>query len=256
MVDAQALAHLDQPGRGPAAIFVHGFCQSSAYWGPTLARLGGLGRRGLAPDLPGFGASARARGPYTMEGYADRLAAWLDGLDLDRVAVVGGAMGSVVAQHFALRHPGRLDRLVLVATGATLDDPAAAATRADVLAAAPWTLETMRPIVELFFHRRVADEVRDAYERIALMASREAGVSAARSNAASDTTARLAEIGVPALIVQGRHDRIRTPAHGNRMVQLMPRARLVVLDASSHTPQIEEPDAFHAVVLPFLGASG
>src|SRR5262245_22630542 len=116
---------LDRPGAEPAVLCIHGYGQSSAYWAPTLERLTRGGVRSLAPDLPGFGASARLPGPYTMEAYADAVAALLDARGLARVALVGGSMGGVVAQHFALRHPTRLARLLLVATGGAMGDPAA-----------------------------------------------------------------------------------------------------------------------------------
>ena len=80
---------LERPGVEPAVLCVHGYCQSSVYWAPTLDRLARAGVRGLAPDLPGFGASARLPGPYTMEAYADGLAALLDARRLERVALVG-----------------------------------------------------------------------------------------------------------------------------------------------------------------------
>src|SRR5580658_7833905 len=99
---------IERPGRDPMVVCVHGFCQSSAYWEPTLDRLAELGVGGIAVDLPGFGASADAPGPYTMEGYADAIAAMLDARGVKRVCVAGGSMGGVVAQHFALRHPDRL----------------------------------------------------------------------------------------------------------------------------------------------------
>src|SRR5215510_3950703 len=93
----------ERAGVEPAVLYVHGYCQASAYWAPTLERLAAAGVRGLAPDLPGFGASAGHPGPYTMEAYADGLAALLDARGLARVALVGGSMGGVVAQHLALR---------------------------------------------------------------------------------------------------------------------------------------------------------
>ena len=77
-------------------------------------------------------------------------------------------------------------------------------------------------------------------------------MEAARSNARSNTLALLGQIGVPTLIVQGRHDRARTPEHGALMRDRIPGARLEVLEHSGHTPQLEEPEAFHALVLPFL----
>ncbi len=246
---------LERPGAEPAVLCVHGYCQSSAYWAPTLERLAQAGVRGLAPDLPGFGASAGLPGPYTMEAYADGLAALLDARRLARVALVGGSMGGVVAQHFALRHPARLSRLLLVATGAVMGDPSAGLARADAIAAAPWKDEAVHPIVAGFFRAPPSLDRLDEYRRIALMASHQAAVEAARSNALSRTLDRLGELRVPTLIIQGRHDRARTPEHGAAIRDRIPGARLLVLEHSGHTPQLEEPEAFHALALPFLMAS-
>jgi pimeloyl-ACP methyl ester carboxylesterase len=90
------------------------------------------------------------------------------------------------------------------------------------------------------------------YRRIAAMANRRAAVVAARSNAKSRTLERLGAVAAPTLIVQGRHDRARTPEHGAAMRERIADARLVVLEGSGHTPQLEEPEAFHAVALAFL----
>jgi pimeloyl-ACP methyl ester carboxylesterase len=109
-------------GRGPAVLHVHGYCQSSEYWRPTVERLAARGVQGLAPDLPGFGASAALAGPYTMEGYADALAGFVESRQLGPVTVVGGSMGGVVAQHLVLRHPKLVSRMLLVATGAYTAD--------------------------------------------------------------------------------------------------------------------------------------
>jgi pimeloyl-ACP methyl ester carboxylesterase len=243
---------LERAGSEPVVLCVHGYCQSSAYWAPTLDRLARVGIRGLAPDLPGFGASSHLPGPYTMEAYADGLGALLDARGLERVALVGGSMGGVVAQHFALRHPARLTRLLLVATGGAMGDPAAGLARADEVAAAPWDAAAVEPVVKGFFRNPPPPERLAEYRRIALMASHAAAVEAARSNARSRTLERLGEIRVPTLIVQGRHDRARTPEHGAAMRDRIPGARLEVLEASGHTPQLEEPDAFHALAVPFL----
>jgi 3-oxoadipate enol-lactonase len=243
---------IDQPGRGPNTVCLHGFCQSSLFWEPTLARLTAVGFGGLAPDLPGFGASAAELGPYTMEAYADAIARLLDRRGLDQVAIVGGSMGGVVAQHFALRHPARLTRLLLVATGAFTRDPAAALAKADQLAISEWAEALTGPMVDGFFHRAPSAAERRAFLQAAGMANREAAVEAARSNALSRTFERLHEITVPTLIVQGRHDRTRTPEHGAEMASQIGGAQLFVLEGSGHTPQIEEPEAFWEVALPFL----
>ncbi len=242
----------ERTGRPPVVVCIHGYCQSSAYWAPTVERHALHGGHGLAVDLPGFADSAGLPGPYTMEAFADAVATLLDERGVARAVVVGGSMGGVVAQHFALRHPARLERLLLVATGAYTADPAGALARADQLAAARWGPDVVQPIVKGFFHTPPPSEHAAEYLRIALAASPHAAVEAARSNARNNVLGRLGEITVPTLIIQGRHDTVRTVAHGEDMQARLSDARLAVLEGSGHTPQLEEPDAFHRLALPFL----
>jgi len=245
---------IERSGNGFPVVCVHGFCQSSAYWQPTLNRLADVGRAGLAPDLPGFGQSAQFGGPYTMEAYADALACLLDARRIPRAVLVGGSMGGVVAQQFALRHPERLSRLLLVATGAFTADPQTALCKADALAAARWDEATITPVVAGFFHQRQPTKEMDRLRSIALGASQLAAVDAARSNARTRSFESLGRIAVPTMIIQGRHDRARTPEHAAAMRERIPRCRVTVQERSGHTPQLEEPDAFHAVAMPFLTA--
>lgn len=243
---------IERAGRQPPVVCIHGFCQSSAYWAPTLDRLAAQGVAALAVDLPGFAGSAQERGPYIMPALADAVAALLKQRALDRVALVGGSMGGVVAQHLALRHPQCVSRLLLVATGAATADPAGALAKADVLAAAPWNEETVTPIVAGFFYNAPAPDRLAEYRAIAMAASQPAVVEAARSNASLRTLEDLGRITVPTLIIQGRHDKARTVEHGAHMRALLPNGALEVIEDAGHTPQLERPDEFHAIALPFL----
>jgi pimeloyl-ACP methyl ester carboxylesterase len=246
---------LERDGRGPAVLCVHGYCQSSEYWKPTIERLAEAGVQTLAPDLPGFGASAGEPGPYTMESYADALASFVRSRALDPIVSVGGSMGGVVAQHLVLRHPRLVCRLLLVASGAYTADPAGALARADALASSTWSLETVRPIVDGFFYRRPPESEMERFRAIALQASQAAAVEAARSNAKSRTLDRLGSVNVPTLIIQGRHDRTRTPEHGAEMRDRIAGARAAIIEESGHTPHLEQSGAFHQIALPFLLAS-
>jgi pimeloyl-ACP methyl ester carboxylesterase len=250
-----ALFTLEREGAAPPVVCLLGFCQSSEYWAPTLERLAATGMRGLAPDLPGFGRSASEPGPYTMVAMADAVVRLLDERGIDRIRLMGGSMGGVVAQQLVLRHPGRVERLLLVATGAVMADPVAGLAKADAMARAPWDETAIIPVVDGFFYRQpsVAEVMR--LRRIALSASHRAAVEAARSNAQSNTMERLASIRVPTLIVQGRHDHARTPEHGGLMRERIADARLAVIEGAGHTPQLERPQAFHDIALAFLVTS-
>jgi pimeloyl-ACP methyl ester carboxylesterase len=242
----------ERSGRPPVVVCIHGYCQSSAYWAPTVERIAQHGGHALAVDLPGFAGSASLPGPYTMEAFADAVAALLDERGISQAILVGGSMGGVVAQHVALRHPARLERLLLVATGGYTADPAGALVRTDRLSAACWDEDAVRPMVTGFFHTPPPPERMAEYLRIALAASQHAAVQVARSNARNNVLERLGEIRVPTLIIQGRHDTVRTVAHGEEMRARLADARLEVLENSGHTPQLEEPDAFHRLALAFL----
>ncbi len=240
----------------PAVLCVHGFCQSSAYWQETLAQVAAAGGRGIALDLPGFGQSASVAGPYTMDRYADAAAELLDALSLEKVVLVGSSMGGVIAQQFALRHPSRLERLLLVATGAFTGDPVGAMKKADELVTVPWTDDMVYSTVTNFFHKRPPEPRQEELRSIVRMASPAAAVEALRSNVATNTFEQLSEIGVPTVIVQGRQDRSRTPERGAAMCERIPNCQLVVLEESGHTPYLDEPAAFHQAVLPFLIGKG
>jgi len=81
---------------------------------PTLAET----HRVYSIDLRGHGKSARIRGRVDIEDMADEIAGVMDSLGLGTVPLVGYSMGGMVAQMLALRHPGRISRLVLAATAA------------------------------------------------------------------------------------------------------------------------------------------
>ena len=244
---------LERKGTEPAIVFVHGFCQSSTYWAPTLERVAEHGVRGIAIDLPGFGRSASEPGPYTMPGLADALARELDAIGVRRpVVLVGGSMGGVVAQHFVLRHPQRVERLLLVATGGFTSNVPLALEKAAALSAATWDEAAVTPVVNGFFPRPPAAAILAEYRKIALSASQAAAVEAARSNATNRSFDDFASIRAPTMIIQGRHDLVRTPEHGAEMCDCIAGSVLAVIEDAGHTPQLEQPQRFHDVALPFL----
>jgi pimeloyl-ACP methyl ester carboxylesterase len=105
VIDGTLVSWLEE-GDAPV-LYVHGVPDSAELWTPFLERTGGI-----AVDLPGFGRSGKSAGwPYSLEGYAAFLPAFLDHLGLDRVAVVAHDWGGV-----ALTLGERIERLVAINT--------------------------------------------------------------------------------------------------------------------------------------------
>jgi pimeloyl-ACP methyl ester carboxylesterase len=103
------------PERGEAIVLLHGFPESHRTWravAPDLAR----DFRVVAPDQRGFAGSDKPAGveAYRAETILADLIALADMLGLDRFTLVGHDWGGAIAWLAALRHPDRLDRLVIV----------------------------------------------------------------------------------------------------------------------------------------------
>src|SRR5439155_18282835 len=94
---------------------------SSRYMVPTAERLASLCKV-YAVDLPGYGKSYKPEKILSLSELADALAAWMDAVGIGRAHLVGNSFGCQIIAEFALRHPERVDRLVL--QGPTVDPEA------------------------------------------------------------------------------------------------------------------------------------
>jgi pimeloyl-ACP methyl ester carboxylesterase len=118
------LATCRWPGAGPTVLAVHGITANALSWSQVAREL--AGRVSLvAPDLRGRAGSRDLPGPYGLAAHADDLVAVLDFLGVDRAPVVGHSMGAFVAALAALRHPDRVERVLLVDGGVALRVPEA-----------------------------------------------------------------------------------------------------------------------------------
>jgi len=103
-------------GDGPPVVLLHGQGGWSGMWMPVIADLVTT-HRVVAPDLPGLGASEVPDGPPD----AARVLAWLGELIQHTCpsppALVGASLGASIAARFAIAHPDRLTRLVLIGAG-------------------------------------------------------------------------------------------------------------------------------------------
>jgi 3-oxoadipate enol-lactonase len=114
--DQEFLVRESGPEDAPPVLLIHGLSGSSlAEWyriGPALAEK----HRVIMVDHRSHGLAPLARDRFEVDDLADDTAGVLDELGVGRVSVVGYSMGGTIAQALAHRHPGRVDRLVLIAT--------------------------------------------------------------------------------------------------------------------------------------------
>jgi haloalkane dehalogenase len=113
--DRGSLYVRDFPGRGPAFVVLHGFPDNSHIYDLLIPHLVSAGRRTVAIDFLGFGASDKPEGAhYSFEQQLGDLEAVVKALELDKIIPVGHDAGGPTAVNFALKHPARTAAVTLM----------------------------------------------------------------------------------------------------------------------------------------------
>ena len=100
-------------GKGEPVILLHGYAQNSHMWRPLMVELAKT-RLVIAPDLPGFGQSAKPATGYDKKTMAQGIHALAKSLGFKRAAVVGHDIGLMVAYAYAAQYPTEVERIVLM----------------------------------------------------------------------------------------------------------------------------------------------
>ncbi len=113
--DRGSLYVRDYAGTGPAFVLLHGFPDNAHIYDDLIPHLTAAGRRVVAVDFLGFGASDKPDGAlYSFAQQVADVEVVVEALELDRVVPVGHDAGGPAAVNFALRHPDRTDSVVLM----------------------------------------------------------------------------------------------------------------------------------------------
>ena len=108
-----AMLHVRVGGQGPAVVLLHGFGDTGDMWAPLAANLA-RDHTVVVPDLRGMGLSSRPPGGYDKRTQAADIRSVLTTLGLDRAAVVGHDIGTMVAYAYAARYPDKTEKLVVM----------------------------------------------------------------------------------------------------------------------------------------------
>lgn len=215
----------------------------------------------IAIDLPGTGESDKPAGPYSTEGHADQVAAFLGAIGIERAHVAGMSFGAAVGMHLAARHPGRVRSLSLHSPWHASDDylkivveqwrtlARSLPTVADVVIQGmfPWCFTPDMYAARPEFVDTLVDFVRSrpAQPVDAFLAQTEAAI-------AHDASAALGEIKVPTLITFGARDLVCSTRFAEPLKSGIGGSELVVFEHLSHAGLHEDPETFNRGTLDFL----
>jgi pimeloyl-ACP methyl ester carboxylesterase len=249
----------------PLLVLLHGFGDSYTSWDGWVRELGGRFRI-IRLDFPGHGLTRAPEG-YVLRGdaLADFVDAFAAKLDLPQFAVAGNSMGGSVAWQLALRHPDRVNALVLLdAAGFPNEKPPAAVPLAFRilkyrLGRALLRNIDNRPLIDEglktdvydksvitpAFVDRWAEFQRAPGHRAILMSIQPASMNNAEAPI-------LQYIRAPTLVVNGESDVLVEPASARKLAAAIPGAKLIVYPQVGHLPQIEIPERSAADAAEFL----
>jgi pimeloyl-ACP methyl ester carboxylesterase len=247
----------EEAGAGPALLLLHAFPLSGAMWRQQVGALQGQHRL-IAPDLRGFGGSDAPPDTYTMDEYADDMAALLDRLGLAQAAVCGISMGGYIAMAFLRRHAARASALVLADTKAAADSGEARAGResnarlAETQGAAALAEKLIPGLVSSAAPQSLRNEL-----RAMIAANPPTGIAGALRGMAlrPDATPYLGAIDVPTLVIVGVEDGLTPPAEAAALQARIPGSQLLEIPAAGHLSSMEAPAAFSTALQMFLGGA-
>ena len=248
-----------KPG-APTVILLHGFGSSLHTWEPWAQALAGE-LRVVRFDQPGAGLTgADPTGDYSDERGMQVLLALMDRLGIARASLVGHSMGGRLAFRFAAAHPGRVNKLVLVAP----DGFASPGFEYDKAPEVPAVARLMRyalPKVLLRMSlepayadtRLMTEEIVTRYHDMMLAPGvRGALLARMAQMTLREPTAVLKTINAPTLLVWGDKDAMIPVANAQDYLRALPDARLVTLPGVGHLPHEEAPAASLPALVAFL----
>ncbi len=244
-------------GTGHPLAFVHGAAEDGRIWQPQLTDLADEFTV-VAWDEPGAGRSSDLPEGFTLEGFADGLAALIESLRLGPAHVAGMSWGGTVVLELYRRHPRLVATLIMIDTyagwkGSLPADEVRA--RVDgtrrMLAALPGKFDPDIP--GLFAGDPPADSA-------GLLAAIAADVRPATLRqelaimAEADLSDLLPHVAVPTLLLWGDSDARSPLTVARQFEQAIPHAELVVIEGAGHMSSLERPRQLNAAVRAFCRA--
>lgn len=249
-------------GAGPPLLLIHGFPLDHRMWQAQLDGLADVAQV-IAPDLRGFGGSTLAEEDATMDHLADDLIGLLDQLQVQEpVAVCGLSMGGYVAFRLYEKARSRVGRLILCDTRSEADSEDAVAQRRESARrvldeGAGFLADSMTSRLVAASTQEKRPEVVEAIRGM-ILSSEPRAVAAALLGMAErpDSSALLAQVDCPTLVVVGEEDQITGVELMQQLADKIPDSQFAIVADAGHMAPMEQPDAVNLVIREFLAVAG
>lgn len=253
--------HYHDLGTGYPVLFLQGSGSGASGWSnfqfnaPAFVE---AGYRTLLIDLPGYGYSSKPTDVrYTLDYFIDYVNEFLDSIGVTKLAVVGNSLGGAIALGFALKHPQKAERLILMAPGGLEEKPdyfamPGMALMKEVFMGGAVSRDTLAEFIRkglVYDPADATDALIDQRWEIFQLQNDQV----IKSMEVPNLTARLPEIKVPTLVFWGINDNMMPSTGILKLAKGLPNMRMVIQSKCGHWFMIEHTAAFNKLSLEFLG---
>jgi pimeloyl-ACP methyl ester carboxylesterase len=253
--------YYEDHGEGEPLLCVHGLSADTLGW--TLqVPVWSQQYRTIVFDNRDVGQSSRADGDYAVTDMAADALALADTLGLDSFHLLGLSMGGAISQEIALAAPERVRTLTLVVTFGGGGAWGAMQGKLWEQRALSMTREQRVDELMLLCLSEATYENADgvAFLRQMLLSNPnpqepEAFVRQLRSTVGHETRDRLGDLAMPVHVIGAEHDVLLPVWKSRELAQLIPGARLTVIEGAAHGVNLERAEEFNGAVIDFLAAA-
>ena len=250
---------IETEGEGAPVVCIHGLGGSSNNWTPVLPAF--EGRKVIRVDLPGSARSPLPEQKLSIDSYVDTIASVLRELKISNADIVAHSMGTVVAQHLALKHPELVKSLALLGPLVAPPDAGREGMRLRAKAAREKGVAGMQDIADAIVKGATSEETKSqrpvtlALVRESVMRQSPEGYAQSCEALAGAQAADIERIEVPTLLVTGDEDGVGKPDAVRAMAERIEGATVVVLNGCGHWTTFEKPAQVTAELKRFYQAA-
>ena len=245
-------------GQGKPLLLIMGYGSTMDLWPPAVLSNLSANHRVIVFDNRGMGNTTTSDKPFSISLFADDAAGLLDALNISQADVLGWSMGADIAQELALRHPGKVDRLILYAgtVGGNESIPASPVVLEQLTNSSGSARERGERLFSLLFPPVWLHGHPDSRAYFPVPTEISPPESYARQVEAisswNGTYSRLPGIRSPTLVLNGAEDVISVPANAFVIGERVPGAWVIQVSGGGHGMMYQYPEQFGRIVTFFL----